>query len=73
VPVFSVKAGLSAEWIYPFPGSNLDGIPTPGIGATSDDSPLFLDGGEDEATVACNGYLVIIGVGWLCSLWEPND
>ena len=20
-----------------------------------------------------NGYLVISGVGWLCSLWEPND
>lgn len=43
------------QWVYPVPGSNLDGIPTPGIGETSDDSPLYLEGGEDEATVAVHG------------------
>jgi RHS repeat-associated protein len=43
------------QWIYPFPGSNLDGIPPDGVGATSDDSPRYLGGSSDEATVAVHG------------------
>jgi YD repeat-containing protein len=43
------------QWVYPFSGSKLDGIPPRGVGATSDDSPLYLEGSSGEPTVAVHG------------------